>query len=137
MDTHSKLANFSPSKKEDSGSARIEGYHLQNPFIAVSNHPWLFAVDSTLNAYDPRFFGRPLWRSSLKGGHSMNQILNFAAEKLIRSSTKPFSALSQEQKYHASLAVICCCLGMSVVPTSEKSSTLVASHMVRVLLILV
>jgi hypothetical protein len=137
MDTHSKLANFSPSKLEDSNSARFD-YHHQNPFIAVSNHPWLFAVDSTLNPdhpYDPRFFGRPLWKSTLQGGHSMSQILNFAAHKLIRSSTKKFSELSQEQKYHSSLAVICCCLGMSVVPTSEKSSTLVASHMVRALLI--
>ena len=136
MDTHSKLANFSPSKQEDSSSARVD-YHLQNPFIAVSNHPWLFAVDSTLNPqhpYDPRFFGRPLWKSTLQGGHSMSQILNFAVHKLIRSSTKKFSELSQEQKYHSSLAVICCCLGMSVVPTSEKSSTLVASHMVRALL---
>ena len=138
LDTHSKLANFSPSKHADSSSARLQGYELQNPFIAISNHPWLFSVDRKLNPdhpYDPRFFGRPLWKSTLEAKYPIAHILSFAVVKLICSS-EPFSALHLYNRYNASLAVVCCCLGMSVVPSSEKSSVLVASHMVRVLFIM-
>jgi hypothetical protein len=132
IDTHPKMANFALPKYEDSCDSRLSGFELQNPFIAVSNYPWLFAVDRKLNRdhpYDPRFFGRPLWKSALDSKYTIAQILNLAVRKLI-CSRRLFSELSEVDKYNASLAVLCCCLGISVPPNSEKSSTLVASHMV-------
>jgi hypothetical protein len=135
LDTHSKMANFSPPKHSDSSSARLNSYELQNPFVAVSNHPWLFSVDHKLNRdhrYDPRFFGRSLWKTTLDAKYTMVQVLDFAVNKLTCSSVS-FSEMSNDNKYNSSLAVLCCCLGLSVVPSSEKASKLVASHMVCVL----
>ena len=136
MDTFSKLANFSPITHLDSSSARMGKFKLLNPFTAITNHPWLFSVQSVGSAsslqFDPRFFGRPLWRAELRSAqNNMRGLLDFAVRKLIRSEDKSLSELDPVIRFRASIAVVCSCLGMSPASGSEIASLLVASHMVH------